>query len=153
MGTKNPLDVADSDSQGLADAYSLLITNDSKRELIHGNMVYLYRYVLHEAFAEWKLPVLDAFCRQFPGESLIVTQPNTIWLSEAEFSTLGFGPIEDVLCDRLPQIKHPAPRLIVRDLTLAVPLSIDDYPTDFPPASEEHQKWVDEALPAHSFFC
>ena len=133
-------------------AYSLMCDESGAFQFDHGNVVYLYRFVLHEAFSRWKLAVIDGFCRQFENMSLIVTQPNTIWLSEAEFSLLGFGPIEDVAGDRLPAIKHPAPRLIVRDMTLNVPLKISDYPKDYPPACAAQETWLEETLPADAHF-
>lgn len=147
----NPFDAADADSDGLVSAYSLLHSSEDA-QVLHANLVYLYRYILHDDFSAWKLAVLDGFCRQFECETVIVTQPSTIWLSEAEFERVGFGPIEDVLSDRLPSLKHPAPSLIARDMTMNVPIKIDDYPDEAPTASSSHEEWVERELPAGATF-
>src|SRR5262249_50252982 len=87
-------DVADSNSAGLEGAFASLLDVEGRfREdfnPISDPIVYLYRFELHEDFSNWRLAVLDAFCRQFGSTAVVLAQYHTTWLSLAEFEQIGF---------------------------------------------------------------
>ncbi len=147
-------DVADADSSGLESAYAGLLHEEGKFcsdlfDSLADPIVYLYRFELHADFAAWRMPLLDAFCRQFGGDAIILAQYHTTWLSVAEFKHVGFKLLEP---SKAPTQGTGARndrdvRFMVRDNTNKTPISVNDYPTDCPPASAEHERWVESKGP------
>jgi len=59
-------DVVDADSCGLEGAWAFVADEkgrfrDGDYESLCDPVVYVYRYALHPDFAEWRMPVMDAF--------------------------------------------------------------------------------------------
>lgn len=141
--------VADADSSGLEAAWSCLL--DEQGEIreddfdgIVASVVYCYRFALHPDFVEWRLAVIDSFCRMF-DEALILMQFHTTLCSDTEFAMLGFKPVEiatfapDVGPGRLDR----QTRFMLRNNNLKVPFKLSDYPDDFPTAKPEHEAWLE----------
>jgi hypothetical protein len=87
--------VADADSSGLEAAWaSLLDENGQLRSSEFAgpidSVVYLYRFTLHADFSPCRLAVLDAACRIFGTNAVILAQHHTIWFADTEFEFLGF---------------------------------------------------------------
>ena len=146
---ENVWDAADADSSGVEAAWaSVLDENGHFRDgdfpSVSDPVVYVYRFELHPDFAEFRLAVMDQFCRMYSCEALILAQLQTTVFSETEFAELGF---ED-----LPPTQFPAPfgfpcidrktRFKFRANCLQTRFTVDDYPDDAPPACSYHSKWV-----------
>jgi hypothetical protein len=146
---EDPYQVADSDSDGLEVAYRSLLDPSGQfvEEEFDGAadpVVYLYRFALHPDFAAWRLPVLDAFCRLFSTEAIILAQFHTTQLTQAEFGTIGFKPWTPVGAEPPVDVSdiYERTRFMVRDNSRETELQIADYPSEAPGATAEHSKWV-----------
>ncbi|MBL9164424.1 MAG: hypothetical protein JNL18_16980 [Planctomycetaceae bacterium] len=144
-------EVADADSQGWSDLYSSFLNADGdfcedELETLADPIVYLYRFDVHPDFAKWKMAALDAFCRLFSTDAIIVALYRAAHLSLEEFKSVGFqvwnGFGKDAPSD--PRHIHEHVRWMLRDNSLATPLTVADYPKDCPDATVEHAKWVKE---------
>ncbi len=146
--------VADGDSGGLLAAYTSLLDADGEFrheefDAIGEPIVYMYRFELHEDFTDWKLPVLDSFCRLFRFNAVILAQYETTWFSLSEFEQVGFRPLatdSGSIEISGPAVDQP-PRFLVRDNALTPPITFSDYPTDSPDSTEEHEEWVESKGP------
>ena len=145
---------ADADSSGLESAWASLLDEEGefREEEFESNadsIVYLYRFKLHADFSDWRLAAMDAFCRTFGSDALILAQYHTTWFSEAEFELLGFR--------LLPETKFPSPAgfpnidrdtlFMVRDNACQPSFGMNDYPEDAPDAKQEHAEWLEEQGP------
>lgn len=146
---EDPYEVADADSSGLERAFrSLLDANGEFRdEEFDGDadpVVYLYRFALHPDFSEWRMSVLDAFCRLFDSQAVIMAQLHTTDLTQAEFEAVGFLPWVPVVVKPPVDVSdiYNRTEFMVRDNTGPLRLDLSKYPQDSPGASEEHAKWV-----------
>ena len=142
--------VADADSSGLEAAWTSLLDQegnfrDDDFEAVADPVVYLYRFKLHPDFVNWRLAMMDVFCRIFDSDALISAQHHTTWLSDTEFDLLGFRP--------LPRTDYPAPQgysnidrktcFIVRENACRVEYSIADYPGEAPSGRRDHAQWIE----------
>jgi hypothetical protein len=142
----NNWDVAEADSMGLETAYASLLDEEGEIREFNGMcdpIVYLYRFAMHDDFAEWRLPLLDAFCRQFDNFALILAQHHTTWFSLEEFKLVGFEMLEQTEYKVPPGYREIDSdlRFMVRDNSLKTKLRIEDYPKECRPATIEHQNW------------
>lgn len=146
-------DVADSDSSGLEAAWSSLLDEEGrlqgKASAIESDPVlYLYRFVLHVDFVEWKMAVMDMFCHVFGRTALVLAQHHTTLFSETEFRALGFH--------LLPPRRFQAPlecdidtetRFWARENRAGADYGFSDYPDEPPAATAKHEAWVREQCP------
>ena len=147
-------DVADADSSGLEAAWASLLDEqgnfrDDDFDGIADPVVYLYRFVLHPDFAQWRMAVMDAFCATFGSDAIILAQHHTTWFSEAEFGLMGFHI--------LPPTRFPAPagfpnidrktRFMVHDNAYQAKYSMARYPEDAPSGSNAHAEWIESQGP------
>lgn len=90
-----PWDVADSDSCDLEAAWASLLDERGRfrtKELgAPDPIVCLHRFDLHVDFVDWRMAVVDGFCRMFGPEALILAPRDFTWLSDTEFGELAFG--------------------------------------------------------------
>jgi hypothetical protein len=151
----DPADAADADSAGLESAYAALIDDsgqfrDAEFNGVSDPIVYMYRFRLHDDFASCKLAVLDAFCRLFPNEALILAQYSTTWLSISEFNHLGFKklvPAGTRIVSNDKPVHVDQLQFMIRDNTLATTQKVGDYPKQPPWAMPEHEEWVNSHGP------
>jgi hypothetical protein len=153
----SPWNVADADSGGLLSAYcALLGRNGRLREefdAIGEPIVYVYRFALHDDFAQWRMAVLDCFCRRFLDSALILVQYHSTWFSLAEFEALGFrvlSPPEFEPPTEAAEINRTT-RYMVRDNSCAIPFDLMSYPTKVPYATRKHAKWVRGECPLDGY--
>ena len=144
------LETADADSVGLEMAVASLLDADGELRLdeyecICDPIVYIYRLEIHPDFADYRLAVLDAFCRLFNTDALILAQYKTTWFSLTEFQSLGFQPLKPKLVSYDPKRLESETELlfIVRDNTLKCDFEIANYPKSMPSATAEHESWLE----------
>jgi hypothetical protein len=149
----DPWDIADGDSEGLEAAFgALLDENGDFRsedfEALGDPIVYLYRFALHDDFANWRFAILDSFCRQFGNDALILAQHHTIPFSIKEFEQLGFRLLSKTkfLPGCVPIIDRQT-EFLVRDNSLKSPFTIGMYPESALPAKFEQEQWLDSRGP------
>jgi hypothetical protein len=141
--------VADEDSAGLELAWASLLDEnghfrEDEFESIADPVVYTYRFALHPDFAEWRMPVMDAFCRLFGTCGLVLAQHNTTVYSLTEFETLGFRPL--IPKGRLTPGTSNEPRFMVRDNACAR-YSMASYPEESPNPGRQHKEWLEAQGP------
>jgi hypothetical protein len=146
----DPEEIADADSTGLLAAYCALLDEDGEIDLeqydsIGDSIVYLYRFVLHEDFASWRMAVLDGFCRLFSSDGLVLAQHHTTWFSMAEFRTLGFKTLPGATY-RANDIGRPdvPVEFLVRSNAQHADFNIENYPEECPPAHAGHEQWLEK---------
>lgn len=147
-------DVADADSSGLEAAWASLLDEGGERDDVEiqvgsDPVVYLYRFVLHPDYAEWRMAVMDLFCHNFGANAQVLVQHHTTLFSETEFDALGFR--------LLPPTRFPAPpgypdidrqtRFWARENRLGAEYGFSDYPEEAPPSQPKHEAWVQEECP------
>lgn len=147
-------DVADSDSSGLEAAWACLLDENGaiQEDVLKTGLdpvVYLYRFVLHTDFVEWKMAVMDMFCHVFGRTGLVMAQHHTTLFSNTEFAALGFR--------LLPPTRYAGPegfadidrktRFWARENCLSAEYGFADYPADPPAALPKHEVWVQEQCP------
>lgn len=148
--SENIWDAADADSSGLEAAYAALLdkNGDFRQDEFEGvadPIVYLYRFALHEDFRDWRMPVLDAFCRMFGNDAVILAQYHTTSFTLAQFEALGFRELRPTQCAAphgLPNIDRDT-SFMVRDNALATAFKLTDYPKDAQGARSEHEEWLE----------
>jgi hypothetical protein len=133
----DPSIAADADSSGLVAVWSALMLENDEPPSAADTLVYLYRFAVHPDFSECRMAILDAVCRVFGFDALIVTQRNTTWFSEAEFDQLGFEPLESKWNSDL----------VIRMNFGSRKYWLEHYPEDAPPAKPHHAEWVEKILP------
>jgi hypothetical protein len=142
--------VTDADSAGLEAAWSSLLDKHgnlrfSEFERPFDSVVYLYRFALHPHFSSCRLAVVDAVCRTFGLDAVILAQRHTTWLADTEFDMLSFR--------LLPPTCVPAPggfanidretRFMLRQNGTTERFSLSDYPEDTNAATAAHAEWVE----------
>jgi hypothetical protein len=153
----DPWEAADADSASLEGVYVSLIracgeSIDRRFNAVNDPVVYIYRFKMHDDFASCKRAAMDAFCRLFQNEALIMAQYHTTWMSLSEFADVGFvklldeGESEDEPFDPYDELRDN-PRFMVRDNTLATPFGVKDYPKDPPYGKAEHEEWLEQQGP------
>ncbi|WP_232536170.1 hypothetical protein [Lacipirellula parvula] len=142
-------DVADADSQGWADLYNSFLNADGdfgvdELDTLADPIVFLYRFDVHPDFANWKMAALDAFCRLFSTDAIIVALYRQAELSLEEFKAVGFNVWEGVGIEPPMEAReiHETAVWMLRDNSLMTPLAVTDYPKECPDATREHQRWV-----------
>lgn len=143
-------DAADADSSGLEAAWASLLDKDGEFrdeefEALGEPVVYLYRFALHDDFVQWRMAVMDTFCRMFENNAVILAQYHTTSFSLVQFEELGFR--------ELPETQFAAPsgfpridrevRFMVRDNAKTTSFGLEDYPRDLPDATAEHAEWLE----------
>ncbi|HEY1599679.1 MAG TPA: hypothetical protein VGG64_08765 [Pirellulales bacterium] len=152
----DPWDVADADSSGLEAAYAAVLDEhgcfrDDEFTAGGDQIVYLYRFALHPDFVDWRLAVMDSFCRLFASPSaVILAQRHTTLFSDTELSEVGFrllaptvyrGPKGARRIDRTTEF-------YVRDCTLKTRFELRDVIDIEPPsATSAHEKWLETCGP------
>ena len=148
--SENVWDAADADSSGLEAAYAALLDENGdfrqdEFESVADPVVYLYRFARHEDFREWRMSVLDAFCRTFGNDAVILAQYHTTSFTLVQFEALGFrelGPTQYAAPKGLPRIDRET-SFMVRENAVATSFALADYPEDAPAARPEHTEWLE----------
>jgi hypothetical protein len=163
---ENVSDVADADSGGLIGAWSAItdekgaIRDDVDTETA-SSVVYLYRFALHHDFSEWRMAVMDSFCRTFGDSAIIMAQYNTTLFSRTEFEQLNFDPLAPLHFKG----KSPSPRsggarsgvppsapdeeieFMTRNNAYKAKFLPADYPKEADYGNEKHQEWIEKNGP------
>jgi hypothetical protein len=146
-------DVANSDSSGLEAAWACLLDENGEFQEQASNagldpVVYIYRFVLHTDFVEWKMAVMDMFCHAFGRAALVLAQHHTTLFSETEFRGLGFHllPPRGFRAIGARHIDSKT-RFWARENRLGADYGFSDYPEEPPAAVAKHETWVREQCP------
>lgn len=147
----NAWDAADADSSGTEAAWAALLDEHGRfreegLESMGDPAVYVYRFHLHPDFAECRMAVIDAFCRQFGNDALVLFQYHTTMLSETEFEELGFKDLPPAKFRGQSAFAGPTQevRFKMRNNSNVPPFRLADYPEDddLPGATAKHAEWL-----------